>query len=98
MNDRQNREKKARCRGISQTFFSGALPAGAFPAVVGFFSAAALGGILGDCGVWLRGFEKGLQSVGGDEGYVVWWSDYGVDGIERQVNHVVGELGVLIAD
>lgn len=29
------------------TFFSGAFPAGAFPAVVGFFSAA-LGGIFGD--------------------------------------------------
>jgi len=38
--------------GIKQTFFSGAFPAGAFPAVVGFFSAA-FGGI----------FEVGLKSL-----------------------------------
>jgi hypothetical protein len=36
---------------LPASFFSaGALPAGAFPAVEGFFSAAALGGISSDLG------------------------------------------------
>lgn len=49
---RMKKEKKVRKKS-KQTFFSGAFPAGAFPAVVGFFSAA-LGGIFGDLGwfIW----------------------------------------------
>jgi hypothetical protein len=41
------------------SFFSaGALPAGAFPAVEGFFSAAALGGILSGLGINGRKVRK----------------------------------------
>jgi hypothetical protein len=63
-------EESGRQSSKARTFFSGALPAGALPAVVGFFSAA-LGGILLDLTVRFKWVRKRLQSVGGDGCYVV---------------------------
>lgn len=46
---KEKKKVKSAKKRSKQTFFSGAFPAGAFPAVVGFFSAA-LGGIFDELG------------------------------------------------